>query len=253
MGEDEVPKTSPTARSPVFACHYCLRTGRPRLRAPPPTSPHPLPFPPRSGPSFLRPPLRRPLLFALWPLSSPGARHLSAGLGSPWQGSTGLRSARLLSPPPRWARIFPTQPRSARLRLGARKQRPSLQNRPLPLSLLAVEPVRGPDSERGERVRVAAGREGTGTASLFPGRADQEEARGVGSCSLLELQGRRRSGDARDGGARATKDAESRGAAAPYTGKKRGCYHRAIVAAWARTAGRVAASGGRGRGEPQLL
>lgn len=54
-------------------------------------------------------------------------------------------------------------------------------------------------------------------------------------------------------GARGQQRTQSRGGRRyPSLGRKGGNYHRGIVVAWARTAGRVAAVGGRGRYEPQL-
>lgn len=54
-------------------------------------------------------------------------------------------------------------------------------------------------------------------------------------------------------GARGQQRTQSRGGRRhPSLGRKGGNYHRGIVVAWAGTAGRVAAVGGRGRYEPQL-
>lgn len=120
----------------------------PAPNAPPPTPFFfPPPLAPGAPPSCACPYVRRPLLFALWPLRFPGARLLSAGLGSPWQGSTGLGSAplgssslrpvRLGSSPLGFllARLGSARLDSARLRLGARRlKKPGLLDRPLPLS-----------------------------------------------------------------------------------------------------------------------
>lgn len=135
------------------------------MRAPPPAFPHPLRFPRRSGPRLPAPaatpaPFVRSLAAELsWRSASLGwARLALAGLhGAPLR-SASLASASLGSDLPGSAPLGSAPLGSTRLgsasgRAGSGRAYgigPSLY------PLLAVDPVRGPDSERGDRVRVAA-------------------------------------------------------------------------------------------------
>lgn len=246
-----MPKTSPPARSPVSESHYCQRTGRPRLLGPPPTPlppTHP-PHPCRSRPHLPAPAatpapfVRSPAAELSWRSASLGwARLALAGLHR-----ARLRFAPLLSPPPRSTRLLSTRLLlarlgsarldSARLRLGARRQKPGLLDRPLPHPLLAVDRVRGPDSERGDRVWVAACGEGRSIlVSGTRGPRGGEGVSGSGRCWSSKVGAAL---GTRAMGARGQQRTQSRGGRRhPSLGRKRGYYHRGIAAAWAGTAGR---------------